>query len=79
MFPGPLSRDLNQLEAFDAMRHFLEAYWVRGGKAADELAVLLGDIDRTLANDGGPADPAQWADWLEAVRKIKAQQQSEGL
>jgi hypothetical protein len=70
-FPGPLSRDLDELEAFDAMRLFLEAYWERGLKTSDDLAVLLGSLDRA-AKDGGPMDAAQWDDWLQAIRKAKA-------
>ena len=34
-FAAGLSGDLNELEAFDAMRLFLESYWRRGGKADD--------------------------------------------
>jgi hypothetical protein len=51
---------------FDAMLLFLEAYWERGGRASDDLAVLLGGLQR-LESDGRPLDPAMWSDWLEAV------------
>jgi len=68
---------LDALEAFDAMRAFLEAYWERGLKSSDDLALLLSGIERDLRirPDGGTLDPAQWDDWLDAiatVRKSKA-------
>jgi hypothetical protein len=59
----------SQLDAstgFDAMRLFLEAYWERGGRASDDLAVLLGGLER-LQSNGMPLDPALWFDWIEAV------------
>ena len=70
-FPGALTPDLDQLDAFDAMRLFLEAYWERGGKTSDDIAILLGSIDRGLGREGGPVDIAQWFDWLEAVNRVQ--------
>jgi hypothetical protein len=61
---GGLVRSLNELEAFDAMRAFLEAYWERGGSQSDDIAVLLGSINR---GDGPPLDVAQWQDWRDAI------------
>jgi len=63
----PMRYSLSELEAFDAMRVFLEAYWRRGGAASDDIAVLLGNINRDDWADRGPLDPAQWSDWLNAV------------
>ncbi|WP_162806786.1 hypothetical protein [Sphingosinicella terrae] len=60
-----------QLDAsigFDAMRLFLKTYWERGGRASDDLAVLLGGLER-LESDGMPLDPAMWSDWVEAVEQ----------
>lgn len=71
-FPGRLNSDLDELEAFDAMRLYLEGYWRRGGKGADDLAVLLGSINRS---DGAPLDVAQWDDWLDAVSKVRRERQ----
>ncbi|MFD1610712.1 hypothetical protein ACFSCW_02730 [Sphingomonas tabacisoli] len=51
---------------YDAMRIFLEAYWQRGGCTSDDLAALLGALQR-IENDGMPVDRAMWSDWLEAV------------
>jgi hypothetical protein len=27
--------------------------------------------DLTIQKDGGPLDPAAWADWLECIRNVK--------
>jgi hypothetical protein len=35
------SRDLTEVEAFQAMPSFLEGHWARG--KSDEIAILLGD------------------------------------
>jgi hypothetical protein len=69
-WPGPLSLSLDELTAFDAMRAFLEAYWERGGRASDDIAVLLGMLDRSIWADGGPGDPAQWRDWKAAICRV---------
>ena len=53
-------------EAFEATRVFLEAYWVRGARGSDDLATQISDLD---------ADPAQWSDWMEAVSRVKPQQE----
>ncbi len=53
--------------AFDAMTHFLHAWWRRGGETSDDVAVILGGLDRTVFVGGGPADPAFWDDFLNAV------------
>jgi hypothetical protein len=58
---------LTALEAFDAMRSFLESYWERGGKRSDDLAILLGSLDRNRTEHGPPLDIAQWHDWLAAI------------
>jgi hypothetical protein len=63
-WPGPPVYSLTELEAFDAMRSFLEAYWERGGKESDDIAILLGSLNRGL---GPPLDIAQWHDWLRAI------------
>ena len=66
-WPGNPLRDLDELQAFDAMRTFLEAYWERGGKASDDLAVLLGSLSRDAYTNGLPLDAALWGDWLDAI------------
>jgi hypothetical protein len=58
-------------EAFSAMLKFLETYYIRSGRKAD-LAAVLSDIP-PISEDGLPADPAAWNDWLEAVRSVREQ------
>ena len=53
-------------QAFVAMQNFLEAYWERGGRSESEIAILLGSLQGA---PGATADPAQWGDWLDAVRR----------
>jgi hypothetical protein len=65
---GQSTHRLSELQAFDAMRAFIEAYWERGGKQSDDIAVLLGSLNR---DNGPPLDPAQWHDWLIVVAKHK--------
>ncbi len=55
------------LDDFDAMRRFLEIYWERGGKASDDIAVLLGSLNRDEGSQSLPLDAAMWEDWLDAV------------
>ena len=64
---APLSpRTLTERQAFDAMRVFLEAFWLRGGADVEsELASLLSWTQ--IAADGITMDPAQWNDWRDAV------------
>lgn len=71
---GSSHPQLTTLEAFDAMRLFVENYWERGGKGSDELRLLLSAMNRDTAmwTDGGPADPAMWSDWLHAVGRVKS-------
>jgi hypothetical protein len=48
-----------------ACAFFGAALWQRQGKAAEDIASILG---RSKWADGSPADPALWQDWLMAVR-----------
>jgi hypothetical protein len=65
--------ELSALEAFDAMRLFIEGYWERGRKTSDDLRLLLCALNREtrIWPHGGPADPAMWGDWLLALGKVK--------
>jgi hypothetical protein len=63
---------LSLREGFDAMRHFLEAYWERGLRSSDDIRLLLSALDASMTNDGGPMDIAQWNDWLAATDKVEA-------
>jgi hypothetical protein len=64
---------LDEKEAFQAMALFLNAYYDRGG-GGGHLAPLLQEIE--FLHDGRTYDPAAWNDWLECVRKIKAESQA---
>lgn len=57
---------INTDTAFEAMRIFLEAYWERGGYGSDDIASLLGSLNRTGTGQF-PLDPAMWSDWVQAV------------
>ena len=73
---------LTELEAFDAMRAFVEAFWRRGNCESEEIRNLLSFTDRTPWPSGkqlshlinAPGDIAQWEDWLDAVAAVKAEQ-----
>ena len=59
---------------FAAMFEFLDQYWHEFPAA--NLADVLGDCQP--AYGGRSSDPAAWADWLDAVRKVLAQKGAEG-
>lgn len=64
---------LTEQEAFAAMREFLRAFWERGcSDPASELADLLSWTDSDIWADSSTNDPAQWHDWLAAVKAVKA-------
>ncbi len=52
------ARSLSEAIGFEALKLFLEAYWERGGRTSDDIAVLLSNLD---------IDPAQRSDWADAV------------
>jgi hypothetical protein len=60
---------LSDKEAFEAMRIFLDAFYERGGRQ-DSLGYVLSAIGSFLWADGCPNDPAQWDDWLAAVKQV---------
>lgn len=62
-----LEHKISLIDAFDAMRHFLEAYWDRGGKSSDDIASLLSSLNRDEPTGSPPLDAAMWYDWLAAV------------
>ncbi len=69
--PEMLEKKISILDAFDAMRHFLEAYWERGGKTSSDISLLLTYIDRDEGTLDMPFDQAQWHDWLNALNEVK--------
>lgn len=42
----PTRHALTELQAYDAMVAFVEAYWRRGNRTSDDIAVLLSNISR---------------------------------
>ncbi|NOK16311.1 hypothetical protein [Corallococcus carmarthensis] len=54
-------------EAYAAMFEYLKELY--GMNPSDELGGLLGSM--SLLDDGTPADPAVWSDWMLAVRKAR--------
>ena len=60
-------------EAYRAMFIFLEQYYERDGCQSDDIAVMLSGMAQTIWDDGGTNDPAQWSDWLKAVRTAKSE------
>lgn len=54
-------------QAYQAMFAFVEAYWKRGGRTDDQVAELLSWMQ---GESGQTADPAMWADWLDAIGSI---------
>jgi hypothetical protein len=61
------NQTLSAEQGFQAMSRFLERYYNRVGRKGD-LAAVLSDIQ--MMDDGRPADPAAWGDWLKAVRMV---------
>jgi hypothetical protein len=59
---GPL---ITARQGFLAMIKFLNAFYSRAG---DDFPTLMTDLQ--IQRDGGPLDPAAWADWLDAVSQV---------
>jgi hypothetical protein len=48
------------------MIEFLDTYYQQ--TQSDDIGALLGSLQ--LLEDGKPADPAMWHDWLQCIEKI---------
>ena len=57
---------LTEKQAYLALIEFLDYYYEQ--TQADEIGELLGSLQ--LLEDGKPADPAIWEDWLKSIEKI---------
>jgi hypothetical protein len=66
-----MSDSLTTAEAYRAMLFFLERYYERGGCQSEDIAALLSGMSQGLWADGGTSDPAQWHDWLAAVKAAR--------
>jgi hypothetical protein len=62
-----MNEELTLIQAYKAMLIFIEEYYYRGGEP-DEIGLLLGIMQ--LLDDGKPADPAMWNDWITAVNQV---------
>jgi len=60
--------NLDEHQAYEAMRQFLQQYWEEFNQAT--LADVLGDLSTELWADRTPADPAMWTDWLKAISAV---------
>ena len=58
--------NLTVLQAFNAMRKFLEKYY--NETSSDDVGSLLGELQ--FLDDGETADPAAWIDWTECVKEV---------
>lgn len=61
-----MDANLNKIQAFNAMRKFLEMYYKR--TLSDDIGSLLGDLQMTT--EGETADPAAWHDWNKALEEV---------
>ena len=66
-----MNDSLTITESFRAMLIFLDRYYERGGGQSEDIATLLSGISQTVWADGSTNDPAQWQDWLDAVRAAR--------
>jgi hypothetical protein len=57
---------LNKIQAFEAMRKFLEKYYER--TFSDDVGSLWGDLQ--ILDDGNTADPAAMKDWDKCIDEI---------
>ena len=60
--------ELSIRDAYLSMIHFLDAYWERGQRSSDDIAILLGGMP--LLGDGCSSDPAMLSDWMDSVRAV---------
>lgn len=61
---------MNEREAFDAMRQFIEDFWITLGKSGD-IFFLLNALDGSLNQDKLPIDISIWQEWLKVCESIK--------
>jgi hypothetical protein len=62
---------LTERQAYDAMFLFLHEYWEEGKRSSDDIAGLLGDMQRGFPwADDGTADPAMDEAWKRCVARI---------
>ncbi len=64
-----MNSDLTQKQAYFAMYLFLCELYEKAG--LDQLGGILGGM--SLLDDGTPADPGYWSDWLRMVENVTKQ------
>ena len=62
-------RPMSNLDAFEAMRVFVAAYWERGHTTFSDVGAILTDLDRRDA----PFHVALWNKWCVAVDRAQTQ------
>lgn len=65
-------QELDARLAYKAMFRFLEKYYALSN--AEDVGALLGSTSMDVFQDAMPADPAMWAEWLEAIQDVIAAQ-----
>lgn len=68
-----MENKLTDLQAFNAMRIFLEGYYERTG--SDDIGSLLSDI-QFFGADKETADPAAWEDWIDSIKEVLEEKDS---
>ena len=57
--------------AFRALEVFISEFHERDGQQSAGLVRLLSFIDTSESASNGPADPAMWGDWLDALSNVR--------
>ena len=71
----PISNSkLTDLQAFYAMRLFLEKYYEETG--SDDIGSLLSEL-QFFEKEKETADPAVWGEWMECVNKVISEKSKE--
>ena len=65
-----MSKTLTNLQAFEAMKIFLEKYYENS--SSEDVGSLLGDLQFLGNNE--TADPGAWQYWLDCVHRILEKQ-----
>lgn len=64
-----MNNKLTELQAFYAMRLFLEKYYKQ--TLSDDVGSLLGDL-QFFEKEKETADPAVWGEWMECINDVLA-------
>ncbi|MDR3550961.1 MAG: hypothetical protein P4L31_06115 [Candidatus Babeliales bacterium] len=67
-YQNNMHEKLTKLQAFSAMRKFLEIYYEQTTHS-DDVGTLLSGMN--FLSDGGTVDPAAWENWTKCVNDIQ--------